>query len=94
MSNTPNPAIVAAAPVLRTVIGELKSFFSTVLTGDPEQIALRFDGASKVLIGQIELQLPVLAIAEISVVNSDIAAKLDSWDSSLAALETPAAPAA
>lgn len=91
---TPNPALVAAAPVLRTVISELQTFFSTVLTGDPAQIALRFDGASKVLLGQIELQLPVLATAEISVVASDISTKLSSWDASLAALEAPAAPTA
>lgn len=93
-ASTPSPALVAAAPVLRTVIAELKTFFNTVLTGDPAQIALRFDGASKVLLGQVELQLPVLAVAEISVVNSDIAAKLDSWDTSLAALGAPPAPAA
>lgn len=83
---TPNPALVAAAPVLLNIIGELQTFFGNVLTGDPAQIALRFDAASKVLLGSIELQLPTLATAEIGVVQSDINAKLASWKTSLTAL--------
>ncbi|HZO21034.1 MAG TPA: hypothetical protein VFB37_00935 [Steroidobacteraceae bacterium] len=89
--STPNEAVVAAAPILVNVINELQSFVNTVLTGDPAQIALRFDGAAKVLIGQIELQLPVLATSEIGVVNSDINAKLASWKNSLNALSAPKA---
>ena len=86
MTATPNPALVAAAPILASVIGELQTFFTTVLTGDPAQIAMRFDGASRVLLGTIELQLPGLATAEIAVVQSDINAKLASWKASLTAL--------
>lgn len=89
--STPNPALVAAAPVLLNVIGELQTFFTTVLTGDPSQIAMRFNGASQVLLGSIELQLPGLAAAEISVVQNDINTKLASWKTSLTALATPAA---
>jgi hypothetical protein len=88
--SAPNPALVAAAPALRNVISELKTFVNTVLTGDPAQIALRLDGAFKVFAGQVELQLPVLAQAEVGVVQADINTKLDSWDASLAALITPA----
>lgn len=93
MTTTPNPALVAAAPVLLNVITELQAFFNTVLTGDPSQIALRFDGASKVLLGQIELQLPVLATDEINVLETDLNTKLNSWKSGLSALSagTPAA---
>ena len=87
MSNpTSNPALVAAAPVLVNVIGELQTFFSTVLTGDPSQIALRFAAASQVLLGSIELQLPGLATAEIGVVQSGINAKLAGWKTSLSSL--------
>ena len=86
MSSTPSPALVAAAPVLLNVLSELQTFFATVLTGDPTQIAMRFDGASKVLLGSIELQLPGLATAEIAVVQSDINAKLTSWKTNLTAL--------
>lgn len=83
---TPNPALVAAAPVLENVISELQTFFTTVLTGDPAQIALRFAAASQVLLGSIELQLPGLATAEIGVVQSTINAKLAAWKTSLSTL--------
>lgn len=86
MNPTPNPALVAAAPVLLTVIGELQTFFNTVLTGDPAQVLVRFDGASKVLLGQIELQLPVLATDEVGVLKSDINTKLAGWSTGLTAL--------
>jgi hypothetical protein len=89
MTATPNAALVAAAPVLLNVINELQTFFTAVLTGDPSQIALRFDGASKVLLGSIELQLPALATAEIGVVQTDINTKLTSWKTSLTALVPP-----
>lgn len=87
-----NQAIAAAAPVLRNFIGELQTFVNTTLEGDPAQIGLRMDGAFKVLAGNVELQLPVLATAEIDVVKTDINAKLASWDAALAALEAPASP--
>jgi hypothetical protein len=83
---TPNPVLVAAAPVLENVISELQTFFTAVLTGDPSQIALRFAAASQVLIGSIELQLPGLATAEIGVVQGAINGKLAGWKTSLAAL--------
>lgn len=92
MAIAPNAALVAAAPILVNVIGQLQNFFSTVLTGDPALIPQRFDGASKVLLGNIELQLPGLATAEIGVVQTDINTKLASWVTSLSAL-TAAAPA-
>lgn len=86
MSSTPSAALVAAAPVLLNVISEFQTFVTSVLTGDPAQIALRFDAASKVFLGSVELQLPGLAVAEIGVVQTDINAKLASWKTSLTAL--------
>jgi hypothetical protein len=68
----PNPAFVAAAPIISAVIDEMAAFVSTVLTGDPMQIPLRLDGAAKVFLGNVELQLPALAVAEVSVVKTDI----------------------
>lgn len=84
--SSPNPALVAAAPSLLAVVNALQTFSSTVLTGDPAQIALRFDAAFKVLAGTVELQFPALATAEIGVVNNDINTKLASWKTSLTAL--------
>jgi hypothetical protein len=89
---TPNPVLVAAAPVLENVISELQTFFTTVLTGDPSQIALRFAAASQVLLGSIELQLPGLATAEIGVVHTAIDAKLAGWKTSLSTLVAAAPP--
>jgi hypothetical protein len=92
MSN-PNPALVAAAPVLLNVVTELQTFFTTVLTGDPALIPQRVDAASKILLGNIELQLPGLVTAEISVVQSELNAKLTSWATSLKTMSVPAAGA-
>lgn len=88
---TPNPALVAAAPVLINVVNELQTFFTTVLTGDPALIPQRIDAASKILLGSIELQLPGLVTAEIGVVQSELNAKLTGWAASLKALTPPAA---
>lgn len=87
---TPNPALIAAAPGILAIVTALQTFSNTVLTGDPTQIPLRFDSAFKILAGTVELQFPVLAQAEIGVVNSDINAKLAGWATSLKAL-VPAA---
>ena len=84
--STPNPALVAAAPGLLAVVNALQTFSTTVLTGDPAEIEVRFDAAFKILAGTIELQFPVLATAEIGVINTDVNAKLSSWASSLTAL--------
>lgn len=84
--STPSPALVAAAPSLLAVVNALQTFSTTVLTGDPTQIPLRFDAAFKVLAGTVELQFPTLAQAEVGVINSDINAKLSSWATSLTAL--------
>lgn len=86
MTSTPNSALIAAAPVLVNVINEFQIFVTTVLTGDPAQIAIRFDAASKVFLGMVELQLPGLATAEIALVQSDITAKLAAWKASLTSM--------
>jgi hypothetical protein len=89
--STPNAALVAAAPILNTVIDQLTILVTTVLTGDPAQIPLRFDGAVKVFVGNLELQLPGLAVAEIGVVQTEITSGLASLKAKLNAATTPAA---
>jgi hypothetical protein len=81
-------ALADAAPSLLAVVKALQTFSSTVLTGDPAQVGLRFDAAFKVLAGTIELQFPTLAQAEIGAVNTDVQAKLTSWANSLTALSS------
>ena len=89
----PNPAFVAAAPVISTVIDEMILFVTTVLTGDPMQIPLRVDGAAKVFLGNIELQLPVLAVAEVNVVKNDVLGGLLSLKARVNAAANPVAAA-
>jgi hypothetical protein len=95
--NAPNQALVAAAPIILSVLDELATFVNTVLTGDPAQILIRVDGAAKVLVGNIELQLPGLATSEIGVVKTDITGGLASLKAKVQNLLTTvpaAAPAA
>jgi hypothetical protein len=94
--STPNPALVAAAPTLITVIGELQTLVTTILTGDPLQIPSRIDGAVKIFLGQLELQFPGFLSAEIGVVETDAVTALGNAKTKLQALTAPAtqAPAA
>jgi hypothetical protein len=68
--STPNPALVAAAPVLKSALTLIEDFLTTVLTGDPMQIPLRAGPALLVLQGKLQLLLPELATAEQAVVLS------------------------
>jgi hypothetical protein len=91
---TPNPALVAAAPVLEAVIDEMTTFINTVLTGDPLQIPLRLSGATDIFVGQVKLQFPQLVSAEVGVVQTEITGALGGLKSKLQALTVAAASAA
>jgi hypothetical protein len=75
--STPNPVLQAAAPTLIKALQEVIVAVNTILTGDPAQIALRAGPAIAILVGQLELLLPVLATAEVGVVNSEATTKLN-----------------
>jgi hypothetical protein len=94
MTTPANPALVAAAPYILTALTDIETCATTILTGDPAQIGLRADGAFKILLGQLELLLPPLAVSEISVVNQDITTGIDSLKTRLQGLVTPATGAA
>lgn len=87
--SAPNAALVTAAPFIITALTEIEACASTILTGDPAQIALRADGAFKILLGQLELLLPPLAVSEVSVVNQDIQSGVNSLKARLQALVSP-----
>jgi hypothetical protein len=76
MSN-PNPMLAAAAPTLITAVQELKTCINTILTGDPMQIPLRAGPAATILVAQLQLLIPGLAVAETGVVQTDVNSKLD-----------------
>jgi hypothetical protein len=75
--STPSPALVAAAPVLKVALNDLKNCVNTILTGDPAQIPLRTGPAVGIFLNQLALLLPSLATAEEGVVNQDVSSKID-----------------
>jgi hypothetical protein len=91
---TPNPALVAAAPILIEAVDQVTNFVNTVLTGDPMQIPVRADAAVKIFIGQIELLAAPLLTAEVGVVQTDITGALANLKTKLQSLSTPAATVA
>lgn len=89
----PNPILKAAAPTLITALQEFKVALNTILTGDPMQIPLRAGPAAAILVAQLQLLLPGLAVAETGVVQTDVNAKIDGFISQLQALNAPATAA-
>ncbi len=75
--STPNPALVAASPVLKAALTLVNEFLTTVLTGDPMQIPLRTGPALLVLQGKLQLLLPQLATAEEAVVLQQATASIN-----------------
>jgi hypothetical protein len=88
--SSPNPILKAAAPTLILAIQDFKAAINTILTGDPMQIPLRAGPAAAILVGQLQLLLPGLAVAETGAVQADVNAKLDGIVSQLQALNAPA----
>ena len=81
-----SPIETAAIPSLVAALEALQAFFTSMGT-DPTQFAVKFPGASQVLLGTLELQLPSLASAEIGALQTSIAAQIAA---KIKALQTPA----
>lgn len=93
--NTPNPALVAAAPAFDAALAAVETFLSTTFTGDPLQIPARAIAAEAILIGTVELQFPGLLVAEQGVVGATLGQGVANLRARLKAAVTPdAAPAA
>ena len=82
--STPNPIVAAAAPSLITALQALQTFFTNLGT-DPAQIAVKFPGATQVLLGTLEMELPGLAQSEIGALQTAANAKIAAWIASLQA---------
>jgi hypothetical protein len=91
---TPNPILVAAAPVLVQGLTDLKTAITTILTGDPAQIGLRVAPAIAILDGQLTLLLPELAAAEEPVAAGAVTSGIDNLIAKLQALSAPAVASA
>jgi len=88
--SSPNPILKAAAPTLITALQEFKAAINTILTGDPLQIPMRAGPAAAILVGQLQLLLPGLIVAETGVVQADVNTKIDGLVSQLQAMNAPA----
>ena len=92
--STPNPVLVAAAPVLIAALTDVKQAITTILTGDPAQIGLRVAPAVAILDGQLTLLFPELMTAEEAVAASDATSGIASLIAKLQALVPAPAAAA
>jgi hypothetical protein len=88
--SSPSPILVAAAPTLITALQEFQTALNTILIGDPLQIPLRAGPAVAILVGQLQLLLPGLAVAETGVVQAEINTKIGGLITSLQAISKPA----
>lgn len=89
--STPNPILIAAAPVLIQALTDVKAAVTTILTGDPAQIGLRVAPAVAILESQLILLLPELASSAEPVLASQVTGGLDSLITKLQALPKPTA---
>ena len=64
-----------AAPALIAMLQAVQQFITNIGT-DPQQWPVKVPGALTVLMGTVELELPVLAQAEAGAVLTDINAKI------------------
>ena len=85
----PDPVVTAAIPSVISVLQALQAFVKNLGT-DPLQVAVKFPGAVQVLIGTVEMQLPVLADSEFGAVQTDVNGKIAGWITQLQSKVPPA----
>lgn len=76
--------VQSAIPSLIAVLNAIQEFNKNI-GPDPAQWPLRVPGAFTVLLGEVQMQIPALALAEGGALESDINAKLDQWKAQLQA---------
>lgn len=74
-----------AAPALIEVLKAIEQFVVNLGT-DPAQLAVKFPGALAVLMGTVEMQLPVVAVAELGALQTAISARIAA---AIASLQAP-----
>ena len=88
--STPNPALVAAAPILIEALTDVKEAVATILTGDPTLLPARVQPALAILDAKLVLLVPGLLSAEQAVAGTAATNGLDGIIAKLQAL-VPAA---
>ena len=81
--STPNPALVAASPVLKAAFANMAEALTTILTGPPLELPARIEPALLIMTGKMQLQLPQLATAEEAVVLQQALAALNGLSAKL-----------
>lgn len=85
--STPNPVLVAAAPSLIAALQAFKQFETDM--GPATQWVVNYPGAKLKLLGALALQLPEIAIAEGSALETIVNTTADGWITKLQALAKP-----
>lgn len=81
--STPNPALVAASPVLKAAFANLGEALTTILTGPAAELPARVGPALLIMDGKMQLLLPQLGVAEEAVVLQQALATLNGWSAKL-----------
>lgn len=76
--STPNPLLTAAAPELIAALQAIQTFIAN-MGPDPAQWMLKFPGASQVLLGTVQMQVPTLATAEGAALQAQANAQIAKW---------------
>ena len=66
-----------AAPVLINILTQLQAMINTIATGDPMLVGARIEPAVQIFLGQVTLQIPGLAGAGLTTLQTDINTKID-----------------
>jgi hypothetical protein len=71
-----DPIVTAAIPTVIAALQAAKQFIANLGT-DPAQIPAKLPGAAAIFVGTLQLQVPVLAGAELGAATTDVNAKID-----------------
>lgn len=88
--NTPNPALVAAAPSLIAVL-EAAQQFNLDMGTNPAAWVVNFPGAQLKFVGAVQLALPQLEVAETGALMTEINGKIGALITQLQDLTVPPA---
>ena len=64
------------APTLIAILEDLSQMVTTITTGDPAQVALRFEPALQIFLGQLTLLIPGLEGAGLAALQTDVNTKI------------------
>lgn len=87
--STPDPALVAAAPMIDATLAALQVFIQTTFTGDLLGLPGRAANAELILVGTVGLQLPGILVAGQNLIGNQLGAGVAGLRAKLKAAITP-----